>query len=404
MAITFLNLVLLIIFHSSMTTFSLKSTTIVTDQSALLELKNHISHDPENVLATNWSVSTPVCNWFGVSCGSKHRRVTALDLTGLGLSLVTQLQWRNPIVVGIFNSTSNADFVPKQLPRCYPILFRQFVKAREVELPDYRLSGGIPANLFKGRELQVLSISYNQLEGKLQGEIGNLSKLQCLAIDHNHFQGNASKLTLLEMSSNYFSGSIPNDLGNLRNLRSLNLEENNLISLEMRFLSSLTNCRGLEKLKFGHNPLISGELPGLLGNLSGSLQIFYGFRCNISGRIPSELGNLSSLIRVELANNKLAGSIPPTIGRLKELQGLSLEDNKLEGAFKSFDVECEVLRNIRHRNLIKIISSCSNDFDFKALVLEFMPNGSLDKWLYSDNHSLDILQRLNILIHIASAL
>ncbi|TYI96175.1 hypothetical protein E1A91_D01G052600v1 [Gossypium mustelinum] len=77
---------------------------------------------------------------------------------------------------------------------------------------------------------------------------------------------------------------------------------------------------------------------------------------------------------------------------------------ELETAFKSFDVECDVLRNTRHRNLVKVISSCSNDLNFKALVLEFMPNGSLDKWLYSNKQYLDILQRLNIMIDVASAL
>lgn len=72
-------------------------------------------------------------------------------------------------------------------------------------------------------------------------------------------------------------------------------------------------------------------------------------------------------------------------------------------AFKSFDIECEVLRNIRHRNLVKIIRSCSN-VEFKALVLDFMSNGSLEKWLYSHNHFLNVLQRLNIVIDIALAL
>ncbi|KAF5731789.1 LRR receptor-like serine/threonine-protein kinase [Tripterygium wilfordii] len=62
------------------------------------------------------------------------------------------------------------------------------------------------------------------------------------------------------------------------------------------------------------------------------------------------------------------------------------------------------MHNIRHRNLVKIISSCTNNMDFKALVLELMPNGSLQKWLYSHNYFLDIVQRVNIMQDIASAL
>ncbi|KAL7182450.1 hypothetical protein ACSBR1_041204 [Camellia fascicularis] len=54
------------------------------------------------------------------------------------------------------------------------------------------------------------------------------------------------------------------------------------------------------------------------------------------------------------------------------------------GANKSFVIECEALKNIRQRNLVKIITSCSSiDFggnDFKALVFEFMENGSLESW------------------------
>ncbi|PRQ29481.1 putative protein kinase RLK-Pelle-LRR-XII-1 family [Rosa chinensis] len=76
---------------------------------------------------------------------------------------------------------------------------------------------------------------------------------------------------------------------------------------------------------------------------------------------------------------------------------------QLEGAFKSFDIECEMLGNIRHRNLLKIISCCSQ-VDFKALVLDYMPNGSPENLLHSQNIPLNVLQRLNIMIDVASAL
>ncbi|CAK9135775.1 unnamed protein product [Ilex paraguariensis] len=87
------------------------------------------------------------------------------------------------------------------------------------------------------------------------------------------------------------------------------------------------------------------------------------------------------------------------------------------GASKSFMAECEALRNIRHRNLLKIITSCSSvDFqgnDFKVLVYEFMPNGNLERWLHSNIEmnntmnglsSLNLLQRIDISIDMACAL
>ncbi|XP_043720786.1 probable LRR receptor-like serine/threonine-protein kinase At3g47570 [Telopea speciosissima] len=85
------------------------------------------------------------------------------------------------------------------------------------------------------------------------------------------------------------------------------------------------------------------------------------------------------------------------------------------GASKSFTVECESLRNIRHRNLIRILTSCSSiDFegnDFMALVYEFMPGGSLESWLHphvdgiqDEQRHLNLVQRLNIAIDMATAL
>ncbi|KAL4272187.1 hypothetical protein GQ457_13G003150 [Hibiscus cannabinus] len=554
MANIFLKLALLVIIHFSVSTFPVKSTTILTDQLALLALKDNIIHNPGNVLTTNWSASFPVCNWFGVSCGSKHRRVTALNLSGLelkgtlpphlgNLSFLSLLSLRDnrfhgrlpvqlsnlqrleymhfgnnsfsgempswlgsltelrrlfmyynnfegsiPTSLGYLPKLEELSLYENQLSGSIPSsvfnisslqiidlggnmltgsipsvpldlislkfinfnvnnlsghipmdMFDRLPNLEELYLSVNMLSGRIPDSLFKCKKLQSLFLSLNQLEGNLPVEIGNLSMLQYFSIAQNHFQGeipaqivnltllreldcshnnftgtipqqignlknleylslgvnnlvgpippaifntstltvislllnqlsgslpsnmglwlpnlqelylgtnrlvgpfpisisNASQLTLLEMSHNFFSGSIPGSLGNLRNLKKLNLEVNNLTSLDMGFFSSLTNCRDLEDIDFGRNPLVPSTLPGLVGNLSNSLQRFSAARCNIRGSIPSEFGNLSSLIGIKLDENELTGMIPATIGGLKELQSLSLSDNKLEGPIPS---------------------------------------------------------------------
>ncbi|XP_052153309.1 probable LRR receptor-like serine/threonine-protein kinase At3g47570 isoform X2 [Oryza glaberrima] len=84
------------------------------------------------------------------------------------------------------------------------------------------------------------------------------------------------------------------------------------------------------------------------------------------------------------------------------------------GAYNSFLTECEVLRNTRHRNLVKAITVCSTvdleNNEFKAIVLEFMANGSLDMWVHPKLHQnspkrgLSLGQMIRIAADVASAL
>ncbi|KAK3142130.1 hypothetical protein QOZ80_4BG0342590 [Eleusine coracana subsp. coracana] len=85
-----------------------------------------------------------------------------------------------------------------------------------------------------------------------------------------------------------------------------------------------------------------------------------------------------------------------------------------QGSLSSFLMECEVLRNTRHRNLMKAVTSCSTvdveNKEFKAIVFDFMANGSLDMWVHpkihqnSSKRSLSLGQMIRIAMDVASAL
>ncbi|XP_047250800.1 probable LRR receptor-like serine/threonine-protein kinase At3g47570 [Capsicum annuum] len=137
-------------------------------------------------------------------------------------------------------------------------------------------------------------------------------------------------------------------------------------------------------------------------------------------RAPPQAESLSTVTRERISYNELLqatdglsesnligsgsfGAVYKGVFRSGTAIAVKVFNLQLDVAFKSFDTECEVLCSLRHRNLVKIITSCSNP-DFKALVLEYIPNGSLEKYLYSHNYFLDTKQRLSIMIDVACAL
>lgn len=103
-------------------------------------------------------------------------------------------------------------------------------------------------------------------------------------------------------------------------------------------------------------------------------------------------------------------------GRLKESKmevAVKVFNLEMRGAERSFLSECEALRSIQHRNLLPILTACSTVDNvgnvFKALVYEFMPNGSLDSWLHHKGDveapkGLGLTQRISIAVNIADAL
>ena len=57
----------------------------LVDEFALIALKAHITKDSQGILATNWSTKSSHCSWYGISCNAPQQRVSAINLSNMGL-------------------------------------------------------------------------------------------------------------------------------------------------------------------------------------------------------------------------------------------------------------------------------------------------------------------------------
>nr|CAB3465805.1 unnamed protein product [Digitaria exilis] len=305
-----------------------------------------------------------------------------------------------------------------------------------IGLAGNKLGGVLPASIANlSTSMETLGLWGNMISGQIPQEIGNLFNLRIIWMNQNNFTGTIpdslgrlDKLGKLYLYSNRLSGQIPPTIGNLTLLSELSLENNTLTG---PVPSSLGSCR-LETLSLDNNRLT--DFLGTLKNLQ-ELDLSYN---SFDGEVPeSGIFLNASAFSVE-GNTALCGGIvelklPPCskdgittgVGSFGSVYKGTMMINDQEvvvavkvlnllqrGASRSFSAECETLRCARHRNLVKILTVCSSiepgGLDFKALVFDFLPNGNLDQWLHIWEHGthrgLDLAQRIDIAIDVASAL
>eukprot|EP01018_Ginkgo_biloba_P012507 Gb_16387 [translate_table: standard] len=325
------------------------------------------------------------------------------------------------------------------------------------DLSENSLTGPLPPEIGGMQMVQLIDLSVNKLSGHIPSQLSGCVGLRYFNLSFNKLSGMlptsiGQKLGIVEvvdLSVNILSGPVPVSFSKFEMLSLLNLSYNNL--------SGPVPCGGaLKKLRntsFLGNPGLCGKClqlpicPAQLGRreqndsinkrvilivstVSSILVIccfgvglwIYFSRSNKRGplRSPSlklqhfrisshELNRATenysprNLIGVGSYGSVYRGILPggKTVA-VKVFSGVNDEE-----LAKSFARECKTLGKVRHRNLVKILSSCSAP-DFKALVLQFMAKGSLDKHLHGDDDDdgsgqvvMSLKRRLSILSDVA---
>ncbi|ERN18506.1 putative leucine-rich repeat receptor-like serine/threonine-protein kinase At2g24130 [Amborella trichopoda] len=305
------------------------------------------------------------------------------------------------------------------------------------------LNGSIPLELSKLDKVIALSLSSNNFSGSIPSQIGSCVGAESINLSHNSLQGPIPEalgglwnVRILDLSFNHLCGEIPESLERCTALSLLNLSFNELSGP----VPSSGPFTYFSNSSFSGNPNLCGSFSGMSPcqnkkkHKSHHIKAFFLVIAIVSSTlflltvtsvclsmalktvgptttehstpidIKSKYPRISYRELEEATNGfdneRLIGSGgfgQVYKGVMKDGTEAAIKVLNLQGgnSTKSFLRECEVLKKIRHRNLMRIITACSLP-DFKALVLPFMANGSLESYLYGPNGGLGLGQVISI--------
>jgi Leucine-rich repeat (LRR) protein len=366
---------------------------------------------------------------------SKCRNLINLQLNNNNLSGSI-----SPQVIGLSFSPISLDLSANQFTGVLPMEVGNFINLEYLDISENMLFGKIPASLGSCLKLEFLAMRRNLFQGIIPPSFESLKGLEKLDLSNNNFSGQIPKflevfvfLQFLNLSYNHFEGEVPTN-GVFKNTTATFVNGNDKLCGGIpKFQLPKCKYEISKKRKLTHTlKLIISVSFGILGV---TLVLSFLLLCSLRRKRKENSSSDSKNFLLNLSYQSLLnatdgfsstnligvgsyGSVyKGIIDQGRHTVAVKVLNVLRHGASKSFIAECEALRNIRHRNLVKVLTSCSSiDYqghDFKALVYEFMGNGNLDEWLhpalrtneaFEEPRNLSLLQRLNIAIDVANAL
>ncbi len=288
---------------------------LLADCALLLRVKNALAGDAP----LNWREEVPVDDWLGVTVDRSRGRVTALDLTQMGLN------GRIPTELGQLAGIVSLRLSRNQLAGGIPAELGNLVDLRLLALDGNLLTGSVPPELDKLWNLTDLALHRNRLVGPLPPSVAALPKLVALRLDDDDAMGELlaqdrepSKLLCqprLEPRSR-----LNDDCATLLDVRDV--------------LAGDAQLNWSEATPIGYWRGVTVGFPTTADEAADGLRVIALdlSHAGLNGRIPSELANLDALAALRLGHNRLAGSIPAELGDLSGLRVLNLQNNALTGS------------------------------------------------------------------------
>ncbi|KAL5653963.1 hypothetical protein ACJX0J_033282, partial [Zea mays] len=352
-----------------------------------------------------------------------------------------------PVEVGGLANLNQLILSGNRLSSSIPDSIGNCISLDRLLLDHNSFEGTIPESLKNLKGLGLLNLTMNKLSGAIPDALAGIGNLQQLYLAHNNLSGpipavlqNLTLLSKLDLSFNDLQGEVPEG-GVFANATALSIHGNDELcggAPQLRLAPCSEAAAEKNARQVPRSVVVTLASLGALGclGLVAALVLLVHKRCRrqrkasqpVSSAIDEQFGRVS----YQALSNGTGGFSEAALlgqGSYGAVYKCTLHDHQAgntittavkvfnarqSGSTRSFVAECEALRRVRHRCLMKIVTCCSSidhqGQEFKALVFEFMPNGSLDDWLHPAsgahplNNTLSLAQRLDIAVDVSDAL